>query len=445
MEQTLPRESATPHPRAPESPGVRGVLVSAFRRLMRLYFRDIERVGEPPGPETQGRVIVSNHTNALIDPILVLTDAACEISPVAKSTLWNIPGLKWILDRAGAVPIVRRKDHANKDSSQNAAMFEKIAAHLSGGGNILIFPEGTSHSEPQLAPLRTGAARMLLAAEGVRGIPPTFQAAALEFDARSDFRSRCLVLWGPVRRFADVPGTDDEERVHNATSVMEADLKELLVEGDTHEERLRVARVAELLANDDGDRSLGKWNGLGRQVELANRTLRSVDPNLIRRVGELVDEYYAELQRLGLEDARIANGGRVIEKRDDEPAGWKKALLTPLAASGVALYAIPYFIPRLVARSQDPDAQSTIKLGAALLVYPLWMGGLVAGSMVLLPPPISFAAAAVAIASPFAALRWLDKWYQHTSEPTPDELAQLARMRIAARTAIDEARSRLPS
>src|SRR5688500_19582997 len=126
---------------------LRPALLATFRGLVRLYFRRIERVGEPPAPDVRGRVFVSNHHNALIDPILVLTDAACEISPVAKSTLWNIRGLKWILDRAGAVPIVRRKDHADKDPSQNAAMFDKIAAHLAGGGNILIFPEGTSHSE----------------------------------------------------------------------------------------------------------------------------------------------------------------------------------------------------------------------------------------------------------------------------------------------------------
>jgi hypothetical protein len=343
------------------------------------------------------------------------------------------------------VPIVRRKDTPDKDASQNAAMFDKIAAHLSGGGNILIFPEGTSHSEPHLAPLRTGAARMLLAAEQSRGIPPTFQAAALEFDARSDFRSRCLVLWGPVRRFADVAGSTEEERVRSATAQMEADLSELLVEGDTHEERLRVARVAELLANDDGDRSLGKWNGIGRQVELANRTLRSVDPQLVERVGEHVDNYYAELERLGLEDARIIGGESAVREPRALLKGWQRAALAPLAASGFALYAIPYFIPRLIARSSDPDAVSTIKLGASLIVYPLWAAGLVTGSMVLLPPPLSFAAAAIAIASPFAALRWLDAWYTHTSEPTPDELAQLARLRIAARTAIDEARSRLPS
>ena len=443
--QTLADE-AVREPRTGEAglPSVRGVLVSGFRRLMRLYFRNIERVGEPPGPDTRGRVVVSNHTNALIDPILVLTDAACEISPVAKSTLWSVPGLRWLLDRAGAVPIVRRKDTPDKDGAANVAVFEKIAEHLSGGGNILIFPEGTSHSEPHLAPFRTGAARMLNAAADKRGVPPTFQAAALEFDARTDFRSRCLVLWGPVRRFADVPGTG-EERIRNATELMAADLGELLVEGDTHEDRLRVARVAELLANEEADRTLERWNGIGRQVELANRTLRGVDPKLIARVAERVDAYYAELERLGLTDEQVTAG---TVKQRTEPrteSRWRRAALTPLAASGFALYALPYFIPRWIARRTDPDAVSTIKLGSALVVYPLWMGGLVAGSLVLLPPPLSFAAAAVAIASPFAALRWLDAWYARGGDATSDELAQLARLRIAARTAIDDARSRLPS
>ena len=444
--QTQVADEAAPLGRdeRPASHPLRGALVSGFRRLMRLYFREVERVGIPPGPETRGRVVVSNHTNALIDPILVLTDAACEISPVAKSTLWSIPGLKWILDRAGAVPIIRRKDNPDKDASLNQGIFERIAAHLSTGGNILIFPEGTSHNEPQLAPLRTGAARMLLAAEDRRGIPPTFQAAALEFDARSDFRSRCLVLWGPVRRFADIPG-DAEERVRAATALMREDLAELLVEGETHEERLRVARVAELLANDGSERTstLERWSGIGRQVELANRTLRSVDPDLIARVADHVDRYYAELERLGLVDEQVALGGERVQPPAD--ARWKRIALAPLAASGFALYALPYFIPRWVARGKDEDAVSTIKLGAALVVYPLWMGGLVAGSLILLPPPLSFAAAAIAIASPFAALRWLDAYYTRGKNATPDDIARLARLRIAARTAIDEARSRLPS
>jgi glycerol-3-phosphate O-acyltransferase/dihydroxyacetone phosphate acyltransferase len=432
--------------------GVRDLLVATFRRVMRLYFRDIERLGEPPGPEVRGRVFVANHTNALIDPILVITDAACEISPIAKSTLWTVPVLRWILDRAGAVPIIRRVDTPDKAAASNTDVFDKIAAHLGGGGNILIFPEGTSHSEPKLAPLRTGAARMLAAAGARGGVAPTFQAVGLEFDARTDFRSRCLVLWGPVRRLADIPG-DGEDRVQAITARMADDLRELLIEGETHDARRRVARVAELLAHDAGERSLGAWSDIGRQVGLAQRTLHSVDAALVARTAERVDAYYAELERLGLIDRQVTGQTTAPTPRADparQPASppasrWRRAALAPLAATGFALYAIPYFLPRWFARSSDPDAVSTIKLGAALVVYPVWAAGLVAGSLVLLPPPLSFAAAAIAVAAPFAALRWLDAWYLRTRDATPEELARLAELRKAACAAIDEARSRLPS
>ena len=86
---------------------------------------------------------------------------------------------------------------------------------------------------------------------------------------------------------------------------------------------------------------------------------------------------------------------------------------------------------------------STVKLGAALVVYPLWAAGLVGLSLVVLPPPLSLGAAAVVIASPFAALQWLDEYWERQADATPDQLAVLARLRISARTAIDEARSRV--
>jgi glycerol-3-phosphate O-acyltransferase/dihydroxyacetone phosphate acyltransferase len=421
---------------------LRRALVATFRSIIRLYFREIERVGSPPDASTRGRVFVSNHHNALVDPILVLTDAACEISPIAKSTLWQVPGLRWLLDRAGAVPIVRRKDSPDKDASANDAAFDRIASHLAGGGNILIFPEGTSHSEPKLAPLRSGAARMLVAAADRGAEAPTFQAVALEFDARDVFRSRCLVLWGPVRTLADVPG-DAEARVQAVTHQMADDLRELLVEGETHEQRRLVARVAEMLANDAGDATLGGWNSIGRQVELADKTLRHAEPALVAHVAARVDAYYAELARLGLVDAQLAIARAAIHKPRSRWAG--RAALAPLAIPGIALYAIPYFIPRMVARSSDADAVSTIKLGTALLVYPLWAAGLVTACFVIVPPPLSLLAAGVVLVSPFAALRWLDAYWSRTPshDATSDDLAALARLRIAARTAIDDARGRL--
>ncbi|HEV7554233.1 MAG TPA: hypothetical protein VGO00_02195, partial [Kofleriaceae bacterium] len=234
------------------------------------------------------------------------------------------------------------------------------------------------------------------------------------------------------------PG-DGEERVRATTARMDADLRELLVEGDSHEERRLIARIAEMLANDAGDATLHGWNTIGRQVELAGRTLRTVDERLVARVAETVAAYYAELGRLGMQDGHAAPTPR-------EPSSWlRRIAIAPLAASGFALYAIPYFIPRFVARKTDRDAVSTIKLGAALVVYPVWAAGLVTASFVMLPPPLSLVAAFVAIASPFAALEWLDDYWQRRPHVSGDELASLARLRIAARTAIDEARAKLPS
>jgi glycerol-3-phosphate O-acyltransferase/dihydroxyacetone phosphate acyltransferase len=420
---------------------VRELFVATFRCVMRLYFRDIERLGEPPGPEVRGRVFVSNHTNAMIDALLVITGAACEISPIAKSTLWSVPGLAWLLDLAGAMPIIRRIDVPDKAAAANADTFDRVAAHLAGGGNVLIFPEGTSHSEPHLAPLRSGAARMLIAAGERRGVAPTFQAVGLEFDARSDFRSRCLVLWGPVRTLADVPGTG-RARVRAITARMAADLAELLVEGETHEDRLRIARAAELLAHDAGEGSLGAWSGIGRRVGLALRALRRIDAELAARISERVDSYFAELERLGLSDGQIA--GQLSATRPAEPA-WRRAARAPLATAGFALYAIPSFLPRWIARSSDPDTVSTIKLGAALVVYPLWATSLVTGALVALPPPLAVAGAAIAVAAPFAALRWLDACYLRTRDAAPGDLERLRSLRCAACAAIDQACRWLPA
>jgi 1-acyl-sn-glycerol-3-phosphate acyltransferase len=422
---------------------IRRALLGVFRQVVRLYFREIERVGEAPESGTRGRVFVSNHTNALIDPILVLTDAPCEISPIAKSTLWAIPGLRWLLDAAGAVPIIRRKDVATKDTSTNEDTFDKIASHLTGGGNILIFPEGTSHSEPQLAPLRTGAARMLAVADARRdggGEPLTFQAAALEFDAADKFRSRCLLLYGPVRRFDEVAGTG-EDKVRAATAIMEADLKELLVEGETHDERRLIARVAELLAHDTGDDSLERWNSIGRRVEAASLTLRRLDRGMIDYVALKVDAYYKELERLGVRDDQVATG-RIP---DFKPSArrLKLALLAPLAIPGLVLYAPPYFVPRLVAQSKSRDDASTYKLAAGLLVYPVWMGSLVGASLAFLPSGWKIPGAIVSIVSPFAALAWLDAWKTRARAVTEEEMHHLGELRAGAMYAIADARATL--
>lgn len=396
-------------PRAGSFGAIRAGLRFVFGRIVAVYFRQVDVAGELPAPDVGGRLFAANHVNGLVDPILVLTQAPCPISPVAKSTLWKVPGLTWLLDAADAVPIVRRRDDPTKSEGDNEAVFDRVASHLSGGGNILIFPEGTSHNEPHLLGLRSGAGRMLARAHG-EGDALTFQAVALEFDARDVFRSRALVLFGPVRRVRDLVGSGD--LATRITETLRDDLSELLVEGSTWEEHRLIVRVADMFA--DPDAPLTARNVFGRRVERAKRVLAAASPAKVAAMEDALRRYFADLEEAGVTDAWVqrsaAAGDDVALARVGHAA---LTLLTlPLAVAGAVLYWLPYHVPRLVTRrlGGDPDVASTYKLGIGLLVYPTWAALVVTLAFVLLPVERAVALTVLSLTGPFAALPWLDRW-----------------------------------
>ena len=396
-----------PTPALPAPHGsARRALLWLVRRLVRVYFRDVEEAGNVPTQATTGRVLLPNHVNGLVDPLLVLATARCPVAPLAKSTLWDIRGLGWMLDVVGAVPIVRRRDDPTKGAGANEALFDRVGGHLAASGNVLVFPEGTSHNEPRLVGVRSGPARMLARAKarGARGL--SFQAVALEFDERQTFRSRCLVLYGPVRE-VDALGLEGEALVAAVTKTVGEDLSELLVEGATWEERLLIARVAELLANDAREPSLARWNDLGRQVEAASAALREGAAPQVEALREAVDGYYAALSQAGLEDGDVAGGAGGPAPRS---WWWRAAFAFPLAALGAALYAPPYFATHLAAArlAREQDVVSTYKLAAGLVAYPAWTALLGAAAFAFLPPLAAALTVVGLLGAAFAALAWVD-------------------------------------
>lgn len=427
---------------------VRSVVLRLFRQLMRIYFRDIEVVGAPPS-STARRLFAANHVNGMVDPLLVMTTADCSIAPVAKATLWKVPGLRPLLALAQAVPVVRRQDDPNKAAGANEEVFQRVASHLVSSGNILIFPEGISHNEPHVMPLRGGAGRMLAEAHarGVRGL--TFQAVGLEFEARETFRSRALVLYGPVRS-VDALGLEGEPLAKAITDQLKLDLPALIVEGSSAQELRLIARIAELLAHDTGDASLAAWNSVGRQVEAARKALPEPHAPLYDALAEKVHAYYAHLAAADMTD---------LDVLDDEFAGRRARrrlalfLLAPLAIVGALLYVLPYQLPKLapLMAKEEHDVISTYKLGISLIAFPLWALLLFVASWVLLPAPLSLVAAITSVISPLAALPWLDeidKVQSRTAEVertgvTPVEKAALIALREAAMEAIEQGRRRL--
>src|SRR2546425_2717721 len=151
---------------------MRTLVRAVFGLVLRVFFRRIEVSGSAHVPARGPVMFVLNHPNGLVDPAFLLCLAPRRVSFLAKAPLFRMPVIGFFCRAFDAIPVSRRQD-AGFDPAQNRQTFGVARAVLASGGAIGIFPEGASHSEAKLRPLKTGAARIALGA-----------AAALPTDAR---------------------------------------------------------------------------------------------------------------------------------------------------------------------------------------------------------------------------------------------------------------------
>ncbi len=221
--------------------GLDGVVACLARLVLRVFFREIELLGIERLPRSVPLVIVSNHTNSVVDGVLLLALPGVRARLLAKSTLWSHPFMRPLLVLAGALPVYRRQD-PGVDMTGNFATFARCHRALAGGATIALFPEGTSHNEPHALPLKTGAARIALEAEATRGpLGVRIVPVGLSYEAKGRFRSRVRVSVGhPIDPAAEVAryGTQPGAAVRALTARIAEGLEEVTrVEGWPDERR----------------------------------------------------------------------------------------------------------------------------------------------------------------------------------------------------------------
>ena len=127
---------------------------------------------------------IRSYYDSLFDPVLVQVVARRPVRFLAKAPLFTDRRVGWLVRGAGAIPVYRASDDPAL-LDRNVDMFRAVHAALAGGDAVGIFPEGLSHSDPGLAPLRTGAARIALGVGHAFPILPV----GLVFRAKDVFRS----------------------------------------------------------------------------------------------------------------------------------------------------------------------------------------------------------------------------------------------------------------
>jgi 1-acyl-sn-glycerol-3-phosphate acyltransferase len=134
------------------------------------FYSDIRIEGEEKIPVGGPLLIAVNHQNALVDSLIVGWLIHRPISMTAKATLADNPFIAILFRILHVVPLRRVSDETQRpngvpdDRSRNAGAFKEIMNLLGRNGAVLIFPEGKSHNETGLEPLKTGLARLALQA-----------------------------------------------------------------------------------------------------------------------------------------------------------------------------------------------------------------------------------------------------------------------------------------
>lgn len=387
MEREPDSSLSLPGPRAD------AFLQGLARRVLAIFFRQVEAVGVGRVPEDGPLVVVANHVNGLIDPALLVGALPRMPRFLGKSTLWNIWPLRPFLHLAGAIPVYRRHD-PGVDPSKNVETFAMCWELLAQGGVLALFPEGISHSEPELQPLKTGAARIALEAEqrrgplGVRIVP-----VGLVFDAKHKFRSRVLVQVGDpldpapeLERHRSAPEGDAgeetrREAVRELTARIDEALAEVTLNYGSWEEARWIALAADLYQRRDLELpSLGDLDDtFGRRRAFAEgyRALAESHPQRTAAVAESVAQYEGLLRAFRLRDRQVAArypAGSVL--RFLARTVFTLLVLLPLAMVGTALNYLPYRVLGWISgRYRDlPDQQATFKVFPGLVLYPLtWL------------------------------------------------------------------------
>jgi 1-acyl-sn-glycerol-3-phosphate acyltransferase len=431
------------------SPGY-ALVRTLVRLLLALFYRRVDVVGADRIPLTGGVVVAANHHNSVVDAMLLVATVPRPLRTLANAPLFRHPLIGPFLRLIGALPVHRRQE-AGDDPGRNATLFAATTATLAAGGAILIFPEGRTQPEPVLLPLRTGAARMLLAAHAAGAGPVALVPVGLVYDQPGTFRTgQALVLIGSpvpgadlVARAADAP----EAAARELTTRLAVALRHQIVEAEDRE-TLRLLRIVERAWREerppptpDDEPARVAWL---QRAMAAYRSLRESQPARVAALRREVQEYATERERRGGDPLAPASG---MVARWAIGAGLWLLITAPLALLGLVAHGVPYWLTGRLVRAlrRTAEEEATDKIAVGLLLYPLawaleaWLVAARAG--------VAGAAVFVAALGPagFVALAWIecfarvrrqiDGWQRLRAEP--DAPRQLAARRAALIAELD--------
>ena len=361
---------------------IRRIIVALVRLALRIYFQRIEVTGLEHVPRETPVIFVLNHPNALVDPVFLLCLAPRRVSFLAKAPLFRMPVIGYLVKALDSLPVYRRQDEG-QDVTKNVETFVAARKLLARGGTIGICPEGISHDKPGLQPIKTGAARISLAAVSTGEVSNLkIVPAGLYYTSKTRFRSDALLYFGvpidvePVTLEPD--GTPPRDAVRKLSSQIEKALRNVILDARHEEELQTTARAERIFTSEPYE---GVSDSLKDELRLQQRFIRAYSvlqarqPERLRKLELRMIRFEEELKQAGVDPEELSPPGstqRVFASIV------KRSILFLLMLGPATIgtithypaYKLGGFLATRLSRDSE-DVISTVKIISAMLLFPL--------------------------------------------------------------------------
>lgn len=341
-----------------------------IRLALREYFSGITVRGKPL--EDSPALIVGNHQNLALDSLLIASCFQRHLWSLGKSTLFDNPLLRPLLQYLLVLPLYRRQD-APGLASKNLDTFNRVSALLRRGDAVLLFPEGVSIGDRALQPIKTGTARMAFQAEsdGDFKVGVKIQPVGITYSDPTLFRSTVTVVFGEPLLVGDLKSIweqDPREGVEECTLAIEAALRSVSVSINDKEHALLVERIAWLYrAGGRGGDDFERFSTIAKNVE----RIAGTAPVKRQEIEDELSRFEKLCSAMAVEPE---DSFEVIPRVTDPIYSLKMWLLAPAVLIAIAVYRFPYrLIGRIVRRvCSDPVYIASTKFFLGMIIFPLW-------------------------------------------------------------------------
>lgn len=375
-------------------------------------YRSILQVGEENIPKDGAIIFAPNHTNTLMDALVVLAYNCQPKVFVARADIFRNRKLAQIFTFLKIMPIMRQRDGISA-VKKNQETIDKAVDVLKDRIPFCIFPEGTHQAKYSSLPLSKGIFRIAYQAHDLMpDVPLYIVPVGIKYGDFFRFRSTIRIEFGKPINVGEFIAENAHMTPQEQTNVLKDLLTERLHATIFHIPNDEDYTATYEVCNAVEPFEMEKLSNSGKHILEVQHEANKQALKRIEALKESDPEKAKKLLELGKEASKL----RKKKGIDTESASVKKPLLSRLGRVLLTLITLPYTLPVSVLASpvvllcqfiftklKDPAFRNSVRFVVNLVVWPLFVLIYAIIAFCLLPWTSALLATLLIIPAPFVA------------------------------------------